>query len=124
MKAALLVFLGGGLGSMLRYGIGRWVGGWFSHHFPLGTLLANVAACFALGIILGMADSRQLMSASSRVFWTIGFCGGFSTFSTFSNDTLSLIQAGFTPSALLYIGMSLAMCLLATWGGLFLGQGT
>jgi len=124
MKAAFLVFLGGGLGSVLRYSIGRWIGTLHTHYFPFGTLAANVLACLALGFILGLADTRQLLTPSAKIFWTIGFCGGFSTFSTFSGETLSLIQSGFTASSLLYIGLSLALCIGATLAGLYLGQGT
>jgi CrcB protein len=124
VKAVFLVFLGGGLGSAIRYGIGKWVGTLYSHYFPLGTLIANVLACLALGLIIGMADSRQLLSPASKIFWTIGFCGGFSTFSTFSNETLTLLQGGFTSAGLLYVGLSIGLCLVATLGGLYLGQGT
>lgn len=123
MKAALLVFLGGGIGSMLRFAISKWVGALHTHYFPFGTLIANVAACLALGIILGIAETRQLLSPSAKLFWTIGFCGGFSTFSTFSGETLSLIQSGFTLTSLLYIGTSLVMCMAAVVAGLYLGQG-
>jgi CrcB protein len=124
VKTAILVFLGGGLGSVLRYSIGKWIGTLHTHYFPFGTLVVNVLACFALGLILGLADTRQLMSSSAKIFWTIGFCGGFSTFSTFSGEALSLIQSGFTGSSLIYIGASLALCIGATLAGLYLGQGT
>lgn len=124
MKAALLVFLGGGLGSLIRYILGRWVATLHTHHFPLGTLTANILACFALGLMVGLADTRQLLSPAAKIFWTIGFCGGFSTFSTFSAETLSLVQSGFTGSGLLYVGLSLTLCLTATLAGLYLTQGT
>lgn len=124
MKTALLVFLGGGSGSLLRFSISKWVGTLHTHYFPFGTLLVNVIACFALGVILGLADTRQLLSPSAKIFWVIGFCGGFSTFSTFSGETLSLIQSGFSGATLLYVGLSLILCLGATLGGLYLGQGT
>lgn len=124
MKAAILVFLGGGLGSMVRFGISKWVGTLHTHYFPFGTLAANVIACFALGIILGLADTRQLLSPSSKIFWTLGFCGGFSTFSTFSGETLALVESGFTLASILYVGLSLGLCLAATLAGLFLIQST
>jgi CrcB protein len=121
MKSVLLVFLGGGLGSVIRYGLGKWINTWHSHHFPLSTLVVNVAACLFLGLIIGLADHRQIISADARLFWTIGFCGGFSTFSTFSNETLYLIQSGFTLSLLLYILSSLILCVAATFGGIYFG---
>lgn len=124
MKTAILVFLGGGLGSMARYAISKWMGTLHTHYFPFGTLAANVLACFALGIILGLADTKQLLSPSAKIFWTIGFCGGFSTFSTFSGETLSLFESGFTMASAVYVGLSLGLCLTATLAGLYLIQST
>jgi len=124
VKAAFLVFLGGGIGSMFRYSISKWIGTLHTHYFPFGTLVINILACLALGVILGLADARQLMSPSSKIFWAVGFCGGFSTFSTFSGETLSLIQSGFTGSSIVYISSSLILCITATLLGLYLGQGT
>lgn len=109
---------------MVRFGISKWVGTLHTHYFPFGTLAANVIACFALGIILGLADTRQLLSPSSKIFWTLGFCGGFSTFSTFSGETLALVESGFTLASILYVGLSLGLCLAATLAGLFLIQST
>jgi CrcB protein len=124
VKTAILVFLGGGLGSVFRFAISKWVGTLHTHYFPFGTLAANVIACFALGVILGIAETRHLLSQSSKIFWTFGFCGGFSTFSTFSGETISLMQSGFTIASILYIGFSLVLCLAATMAGLYLFQGT
>lgn len=118
----ILVFLGGGLGSLTRFGLGKWVNTFHSHHFPFGTLIVNIVACFALGFVIGLADHRQVISPSSRLFWTVGFCGGFSTFSTFSSETWTLIQNGFHLSSLIYIVSSLVFCLLAVIGGIFLGS--
>ncbi len=122
MKSLLLVFLGGGLGSVVRFSLGKWVNALHSHHFPWGTLVVNVIACLALGLIVGLADHKQIISPSARLFWTVGFCGGFSTFSTFSNETLVLIQGGFTISVILYITFSLLLCVAATFGGLYMGE--
>ena len=122
MKELLLVFLGGGLGSTVRFSLGKWVNALHNHHFPWGTLVVNIVACFILGFVIGLADHKQIISASSRLFWTVGFCGGFSTFSTFSNETLYLIQAGFTIYLILYISLSLLLCVAAVFGGLYLGE--
>jgi CrcB protein len=118
----LLVFVGGGAGSTVRFVLGRWVNAWHSHHFPFGTLSVNIAACLALGFVVGIADHRQIISPAARLFWTVGFCGGFSTFSTFSAETLTLIQSGFHFSTVLYIVLSLVLCLAATFGGIYLGE--
>jgi CrcB protein len=122
MKNLLLVFLGGGLGSIVRFSLGRWVNALHNHHFPWGTLVVNIVACFILGFVIGLADHKQVISASSRLFWTVGFCGGFSTFSTFSNETFYLIQSGFTLSLILYISLSLLLCVAAIFGGLYTGE--
>jgi len=65
MKELLLVFLGGGLGSTVRFSLGRWVNALHNHHFPWGTLVVNVVACLILGFVIGLADHKQLISASS-----------------------------------------------------------
>src|SRR5258706_3351179 len=118
----LLVFLGGGAGSTIRFLLGRWVNAWHNHHFPFGTLSVNIFACLVLGFVVGIADHRQLISPAARLFWTVGFCGGFSTFSTFSAETLTLIQDGLHLSPVLYIVLSLVLCLAATFGGIYLGE--
>ena len=122
MKELFLVFVGGGLGSIARFSLGKWVNAFHNHHFPLGTLAVNIVACFVLGVIIGLADHKQIISPAARLFWTVGFCGGFSTFSTFSNETLYLLQNGFTASLLLYIVLSLILCVATIYGGLFLGE--
>ena len=122
MKPIIMIFLGGGLGSVFRYGVGRWIGTLHTNYFPFGTLAANILACLLLGLLVGLAEHKQLLSPSARLFWAAGFCGGFSTFSTFSHETLSLFQSGYSGATLLYIGMSLALCLGATLAGLYLGQ--
>lgn len=122
MKTFLIVFAGGGLGSALRFYVSRWVNGNYAQVFPTATLVANVSACFILGFVIGLADHKQLLSAPARLFWAVGFCGGFSTFSTFSQETLSLFQAGQQGYSVLYILMSLFVCLAATLAGQYLGK--
>ncbi len=122
IRSLLIVFVGGGLGSVVRFGLGRWINSFYTDQFPLGTLLANVIACFVLGLAIGLADHRQMFSTNTRLFLTVGFCGGFSTFSTFSAETLTLIQTGQPTQALLYTLISVVVCLSATFGGLYLGQ--
>ena len=122
MKDLILVFLGGGLGSIIRFSLGKWVNALHNHHFPWGTLVVNIVACLILGLVIGLADHKQIISPTARLFWTVGFCGGFSTFSTFSNETLYLLQSGLTLSLVLYISLSLLLCVAATFGGLYLGE--
>jgi fluoride exporter len=118
VKNFLLVFLGGGLGSGVRYAISQLIGLRESQVFPVATLLSNVTACFILGLVIGLADQKQLLTISSRLFWTVGFCGGFSTFSTFSSETLTLLQQGLQLTSFFYILLSVSLCLAAV----FIGQ--
>ncbi len=118
----VLVFVGGGFGSIVRFLLGRSVNNLHNHHFPFGTLSVNIVACLVLGFVVGIADHRQVISPAARLFWAVGFCGGFSTFSTFSAETLTLIQSGFHFSTVLYIILSLVLCLAATYGGIYFGE--
>ena len=122
MKALLLIFAGGGLGSVVRFLLGRWVSGLHHINFPFGTLTVNIVACFVLGVVVGLSDHRQLLSPDSRIFWAVGFCGGFSTFSTFSYETLELFQNSMTMSGVMYVVASVSLCLLAVWGGVYAGR--
>ena len=122
MKEVGLIFVGGGLGSVVRFLLGRWVTTWHQLNFPLGTLVVNVVACFVLGLVVGLIDHRQAFSPEARVFWAVGFCGGFSTFSTFSYETLLLFQQPNLLSGMLYIVMSVALCIGATMVGIAVGR--
>ncbi len=121
MKSALLVFLGGGTGSALRYAVGRFIPAMLNGSpFPLSILLVNVAASAVLGVVVGYGLSRSA-TEEFRLLIGVGFCGGLSTFSTFSNDTLILVQNGRTGAALLNVGLNVILCLLASFGGLIAG---
>jgi CrcB protein len=122
MKPALLIFVGGGLGSVVRYLLNKWVTMLHQINFPFGTLAVNIVACFVLGMIIGLADHKQFLSADARLFWAVGFCGGFSTFSTFSAETLALFQQPAVTSGLVYIVASVALCLAATILGISIGK--
>lgn len=101
------IFIGGGLGSLARYTIGLASLKLFSIHFPLGTFISNALACFILGLIMyGLSDKTQHYSWIQPLL-LIGFCGGFSTFSSFSNETVGLITSGNYLIAVLNIFISL-----------------
>jgi len=121
IKSLLFIFIGGGLGSVVRFGLGNWISTLHSIQFPFGTLIVNVLACFILGGVIGLTDHKPFFTPDVRLFWTVGFCGGFSTFSTFSNETIELLQRGLTLNAFLYIALSLLLCLAATFGGMSAG---
>ncbi|MBR9920127.1 MAG: fluoride efflux transporter CrcB [Bacteroidetes bacterium] len=116
MIAWLWVFLGGGLGSMARYGISKIVGNNLPQ-FPLATMIANILACIVLGFLVGLS-MREDLGATNRLLLMTGFCGGFSTFSTFSSETWQLFANGQTGLALLNIGGSVLICLAAIFLGL------
>ncbi len=122
MKAYLLVFLGGGVGSVLRYLTGRLLPATLTElPFPLAILFVNVLASFILGIVVGWSLNRSV-GEDIRLLIGVGFCGGLSTFSSFSNDTIVLLQNDRLGTALLNIGSNVALCLLASTGGLLVGQ--
>ncbi len=116
----LLVFLGGGVGSLLRYGLARSLET-LPSDFPLPTFLANIAACILLGVVTGLA-ARSAVSEPQRLFLITGVCGGFSTFSTFSGESLTLLQSGRVALAALYIVCSVAACLLGVAAGNFIAS--
>ncbi len=116
MTPWFLVFLGGGLGSLARFGIGFFVEK-KAGAFPYATFAANVLACFIFGAALAFFQKNQL-SENGRLLILTGFCGGFSTFSTFSGETLALFQNQNAGLALINITASFVGCLVATWLGL------
>ena len=119
----VLVALGGLLGSVARYGlvgvVQRWVPG---SRFPWGTLAVNVLGCGLIGLLAGLADGRQMMSAETRVFLTVGVLGGFTTFSTFGLETLMLSRGMGLASAAGNVAAQLLLGLAAVWGGYLLAQ--
>ncbi|MEY4935498.1 MAG: fluoride efflux transporter CrcB [Bacteroidota bacterium] len=112
----LLVFIGGGLGSLVRFQISEWCSKYAST-FPFATLISNVLACLIIGILTGLSFKNQLPVHYKFLFAT-GFCGGFSTFSTFSIETLRLFQIQNVSTAFLNLILSLILCLFATFIGL------
>jgi len=112
VPAILGIFLGGGLGSVCRFAIGKVVLNLTDSRFPWGTLSANLLSCLVLGIVLSVAGKGVIRSESWLAFLTIGFCGGFSTFSTFSIETLRLMRDGMYLFAGLNVALSVVACLL------------
>lgn len=115
MHSWIYVFLGGGLGSLVRYGISNYFSS-VNTSFPIGTLMANFLACFLLGLLLGYQMKGNFEDYQSLLLIT-GFCGGFSTFSTFSGESLKLIQNQQIGLALTYIGVSIIVGLIAVYLG-------
>lgn len=107
----LLIFIGGGLGSLVRYGLSRWPGN-PPMGFPWGTFLANVLACLVLGLAVNYVATRSDLAPTLKPLVLIGFCGGFSTFSTFSLESYRMLTAGQWQLALAYVLASTLAC----WG--------
>ncbi len=112
----LTVFIGGGLGSIARYAIALTVNK-LGYHFVWATMLANVMACFIIGILTALVLKGNL-SEQQRLMFATGFCGGFSTFSTFSNETWALLHSDQFFMAFVNIALSIVLCLAATFVGL------
>jgi len=112
----LLIFLGGGLGSVLRYLIGKYTLQYYSGSFPAGTFIANILSCILIGAILYLYLSKDIAINRPLAFLLVtGFCGGLSTFSTFSYETFELLKQGFYYTALLNVLLSVFVGLLAIY---------
>ena len=118
MKAVIIIFLGGGAGSVLRYFFSLW----FSSEtvqIPWHTFLANFVSCIILGFLLALSRKNNL-GTDATFLLMIGFCGGFSTFSTFSMENVKLIEAGNWILALAYISASVLLCIFGIMLGMFI----
>lgn len=122
MTNYVLVFVGGGLGATVRYWFQGFIYAESGTNFPYGTIAVNVLGCFVIGLLMSSMEERFLIQPSIRVFLTIGILGGFTTFSSFSFETISLFRDGETLYAFANALGTLVLCLSATWLGLQLGK--
>ena len=113
MMQFLLVGAGGAAGCMLRYGVQR---AFNTLLFPFGTLAVNIAGCFAIGLLWAFFTKGHL-SENGRLLLMSGFCGGFTTFSAFTQEGLQLLQQNKTGLFFIYVGVSVTAGLLATFAG-------
>lgn len=111
MNNVLLVFLGGGLGSIARYGISIGVKNYFQSNFPVATLCSNILSCILLAVTVALFSERFMTYPSLRMFLIVGICGGFSTFSAFSFETVELFRSGNPFIAIFNILISITVCI-------------
>lgn len=119
MCNAVWIFTGGGLGSLARWGLSGFVANRFGQTFPWGTLVVNVTGCFVIGLF-AMAtgpEGRWISPTSFRQFFMLGVCGGYTTFSSFSLQTLNLAEEGEWFRAGANAVLSLVLCLVGVWLG-------
>lgn len=121
MKGLLMVFLGGGLGSVLRYLISITLNR-TSHSIPWGTFTVNVAGSLLLGLILGISYKSGYLNNNYLLFLASGFCGGFTTFSTFAFENQSLLRNGDLLNFSIYVFGSVILGILAIILGVFLSK--
>lgn len=121
MMSWIAVFIGGGLGSLARFGLGMWIGNPSTNSFPWSTLAANAISSLIIGILMGASLAGK---DSADTIWksllAVGFCGGFSTFSAFSMETVELAKSGMMQQAILYAASSVFLCIITTVAGMWL----
>lgn len=122
MKETAVAFLGGGVGTVFRYWLSGSVYRFVGPTFPYGTLLVNVTGCLLIGFLMAVFEGRFVVQPLLRIFLTIGVLGGFTTFSTFSYETISLFHEGSALVGLANVLFSVSGCLLATWCGTVIGK--
>lgn len=122
MKIPLIIFFGGGLGSVCRYLVNRWVVDIAITRFPYGTFLVNVVGCFLIGFLIFATEKATLPSVEWRLFLVTGFCGGFTTFSSFSYENVQLLTTHQSLNFLLYTFGSIVLGFLATYLGILLAR--
>ena len=118
IKNMLLVGLGGAAGSILRFLCQKWITSITSLSFPLGTFLVNIAGCFLIGLFFSYGTKHEYFSYNMQLLLMTGLCGGFTTFSAYTLESMGLIKEDKTGLFLLYIGGSVILGLLATWFGI------
>ena len=118
IKSILLIGLGGGVGSIARYLCQKWFAENIQHPFPWGTFVVNILGCFLIGLIYAIAEKTTILSPQTRLLLITGLCGGFTTFSTFAFENMSLLRSGDITYVLLYIVASILLGIEAVFAGI------
>ncbi len=119
MKNLLFVFIGGGFGSVLRFLLGKWLNN-TENGIPFGTFVANILGSLLIGVILGYAAKSDTLNQNQTLLLATGFCGGFTTFSTFAYENHIFLKSGDFTSFALYTITSFVVGFLAVFAGMYL----
>lgn len=122
MRELLVIMVGGATGALSRFWLANWVYAWLGRDFPWGTLVVNVLGSFTMGLLYVILLERGPLSVEWRALLLVGFLGAFTTFSSFSIETLVLIEQGYLARAFANIWLSVLACLVTCWLGLLLGR--
>lgn len=120
IKTLLLVGTGGFLGSVSRFLASRFIQTSLPSTFPFGTFFVNITGCLLIGLIYGFSDRSSLLTPEWKMFLAAGFCGGFTTFSTFANENLALLRDGDFFHFFIYTGLSVFLGITATFLGVLI----
>jgi CrcB protein len=117
MKPLLIIGIGGAFGSMCRYLAQVYISKYTTLTFPVGTLVVNLTGCFLIGVLFGLSSKYAWMTMEWRLFWITGICGGYTTFSSFSLDSINLLRQGNYTYFFVYVLGSVIAGLLLTVAG-------
>lgn len=121
IKSMLIAGIGGFIGTCGRYLVGKVSSHWLDHTwaqpFPLGTFLVNIIGCFIIGMLFGMAEKYHFITPNMSILLITGFCGGFTTFSSMSDDMYLLVQGRHMLLFVLYLVLTLVLGFLLVWAG-------
>lgn len=119
-KVLFIIGAGSFLGGIARFLTSRFIQNSIISAFPFGTFIVNIFGCFLIGLFYGISDKGNIMNVEWRMFLTVGFCGGFTTFSTFANENVALLKDGNIFYFALYTGSSVFLGILATYLGILI----
>lgn len=117
IKSMLLAGCGGFVGCCGRFLVGRWCACMWHGAFPLGTFAVNIVGCFIIGLLMGLLEKTDVLTADHSVLLVTGFCGGFTTFSAFADDMFRLGERGNWGIMTLYLALSVIIGILLVWAG-------